>query len=148
MPEAATTVDDPRWLIPDLVEALVRLGQHDHAAALMATEHDSPPALGWLNGRLAAAAAMISGTDDAFAEAAGMAERLTPRTRTIGPASSSPTVSICAGRLASQHREPRCDPRSSCSTRSARPYGQNVLVGSWVRPMSTPPLQIPRIATG
>lgn len=78
MPEAATTVDDPRWLIPDLVEALVRLGQHDHAAALMATEHDSPPALGWLNGRLAAAAAMISGTDDAFAEAAGMAERLTP----------------------------------------------------------------------
>ncbi len=70
MPEASPAVDDRRRLIPDLVEALVHLGQGDDAAAVMAGESDYPPALGWLQARLAAAAAMVTGDDDAFAEAA------------------------------------------------------------------------------
>ncbi len=78
MPGPPSAVDNRRWLIPDLVEALVHLGQSDDAAALMAAQADSPSGMGWLQARLAAAAAIVSGDDDAFAEAAGMAEQLTP----------------------------------------------------------------------
>ena len=90
---------------------------------------------------------MISGTDDAFAEAAGMAERLTPP-----PPYHRARIELAHGQhLRRQARIQRRGPVAIAvelfDALGAAVWAERAR-GELGATMSTPPLQIPRIATG